>query len=817
MSTTITNLPETSKVNDSDYLVLDQPDKTVKSTVSNFLTDTGVVLATQLKDTDGATKYPELQISRWRDEGDPRGWGAVGDGITDDTASFTNLETNIQDRIIDLKGKSYLVTKSFTNNKYINGSFLLGTVSKTPIGDLDYKNDVLPLIEPGSCSKYSTRHTLRRTEGAGGVYAVIQGCCYDEVNDKIFTLSSTSAYGYCINAFSVTNAGELGTYDRTRSTYLGHQGLGLQRLADGSPVLWSSQPYADGSADQCVSMENILTYSGTTNGVTEGFITWQLFPATNDSGSSTPTVSTCGKYLIAKKTGSDGLTTTVRVFDILAMWENKTTKTDYSSDYLVEFTYQKPSADIFTQDLACDGHYIYILESGTAVGVANSIMVFRLSGEYVYTVDITTVGDSEAEADDDNSPAYKEPEAIYISIDKGVQTLTLGLCTYKGVEANGKNVYLFDLGRTTSIVHTSSSVSISDSVALHSSGNTSYKFGAKTYNNTYHWTVNSSRKGVITNVDNPVLALDGGITGGLQLASNGSEGMSNSWCSRHQADSAEGPRAILMKSRSGVVSTDSYGAVVKGDRLGTFVWGGDTGSNYALAATIQCNVMGAPVNGGVPTALYFGTTDASGSLAHRWVLTESGAFRPSGTNMYDLGTSSNTVKDLYINNSPIITSDRNYKQDEVALSATELAAGLAIAEGIKTFKMKAAVSTKGTDARVHIGIIAQEVQAAFEALGLDPFAYGILCQDTWEDVYENETAIRMVETSVVIDDETGETEIQYIPEEYETGNKVLVKEAGTKLSVRTDELMFLVVRAMQTQYDEKLATLEERLAALESK
>ncbi|HCJ8320405.1 TPA: hypothetical protein NV660_003982 [Escherichia coli] len=54
MSTTITNLPETSKVNDSDYLVLDQPDKTVKSTVSKFLTDTGVVLATQLKDTDGA-------------------------------------------------------------------------------------------------------------------------------------------------------------------------------------------------------------------------------------------------------------------------------------------------------------------------------------------------------------------------------------------------------------------------------------------------------------------------------------------------------------------------------------------------------------------------------------------------------------------------------------------------------------------------------------------------------------------------------------------------------------------------------------------
>lgn len=91
MSTTITNLPETSEVNGSDYLVLDQPDKTVKSTVSNFLTDTGVVLATQLKDISGATKYPELQMSRWRDEGDVRGWGAGEEGFN---AAMSELSAN---------------------------------------------------------------------------------------------------------------------------------------------------------------------------------------------------------------------------------------------------------------------------------------------------------------------------------------------------------------------------------------------------------------------------------------------------------------------------------------------------------------------------------------------------------------------------------------------------------------------------------------------------------------------------------------------------------------------------------------------------
>lgn len=36
----------------------------------------------ELIDPDGAIKYPELQIARWRDTGDVRGWGAVPGGVT---------------------------------------------------------------------------------------------------------------------------------------------------------------------------------------------------------------------------------------------------------------------------------------------------------------------------------------------------------------------------------------------------------------------------------------------------------------------------------------------------------------------------------------------------------------------------------------------------------------------------------------------------------------------------------------------------------------------------------------------------------------
>lgn len=39
------------------------------------------ILRSELADPDGATKYPELQMARWRDEGDARGWGEGESGF----------------------------------------------------------------------------------------------------------------------------------------------------------------------------------------------------------------------------------------------------------------------------------------------------------------------------------------------------------------------------------------------------------------------------------------------------------------------------------------------------------------------------------------------------------------------------------------------------------------------------------------------------------------------------------------------------------------------------------------------------------------
>src|SRR3546814_20492370 len=44
-----------------------------------------------------------------------------------------------------------------------------------------------------------------------------------------------------------------------------------------------------------------------------------------------------------------------------------------------------------------------------------------------------------------------------------------------------------------------------------------------------------------------------------------------------------------------------------------------------------------------------------------------------------------------------------------------------------------AIAHKGDDARLHAGVLAQEVHDAFIAEGLDGFRYGLLCYDTWDE------------------------------------------------------------------------------------
>lgn len=105
-------------------------------------------------------------------------------------------------------------------------------------------------------------------------------------------------------------------------------------------------------------------------------------------------------------------------------------------------------------------------------------------------------------------------------------------------------------------------------------------------------------------------------------------------------------------------------------------------------------------------------------------------FVPLPDNTLTLGSAGLRWTTVYATTGTINTSDRNDKQQIADLTAAEKAVGQALKGMIKTFKFNDAVAQKGTNARVHFGVIAQDVKAAFEAQGLDANKYGVFCSDT---------------------------------------------------------------------------------------
>jgi hypothetical protein len=112
-------------------------------------------------------------------------------------------------------------------------------------------------------------------------------------------------------------------------------------------------------------------------------------------------------------------------------------------------------------------------------------------------------------------------------------------------------------------------------------------------------------------------------------------------------------------------------------------------------------------------------------------------------NSYDLGHSSVRWDDIYATNGTIQTSDRNEKQDIAELSDAEQRVAVAAKGLLRKFRWKDAVAERGDEARTHFGIIAQDLQAAFAAEGLDAGNYAMFIHSTWTDEETGEEKSRM--------------------------------------------------------------------------
>lgn len=139
----------------------------------------------------------------------------------------------------------------------------------------------------------------------------------------------------------------------------------------------------------------------------------------------------------------------------------------------------------------------------------------------------------------------------------------------------------------------------------------------------------------------------------------------------------------------------------------------------------------------------------------------------STDNTATLGGPSKRWSQVYAGAGTISTSDRNTKTEIGSIPDEVLNAWEEVS--YFRFKFKDAVTQKGTQARFHIGLIAQEIEEAFIRHNLDAFEYGILCYDEWAETVDEE------------------------------GNKV---PGGTRYSIRSDECLMLEAALMRRKLEQ---------------
>lgn len=233
---------------------------------------------------------------------------------------------------------------------------------------------------------------------------------------------------------------------------------------------------------------------------------------------------------------------------------------------------------------------------------------------------------------------------------------------------------------------------------------------------------------------------------------------------RAQSESRPGTRSVWQFSYAGDVVksvTSDYVGMKNRNDAGVVMRGDELFSPY-ITDTVSL---------GSPTYSFtrLRTTD--------WAIDTFGIV-PVQDGIKNAGSASNRLGTIYAATGTINTSDARLKTDVRPMSEAEIAAASDLSSEIGFFRWVDSVDNKGEDAREHCGTTVQKAIEIMQKHGLDPFNYGFICYDAWDEQVE-------------LNDETGEV-LHTIP-------------AGDRYSFRFDQLSLFLSRG-----------IVERLKKLES-
>ncbi|MDB4614655.1 tail fiber domain-containing protein, partial [bacterium] len=331
--------------------------------------------------------------------------------------------------------------------------------------------------------------------------------------------------------------------------------------------------------------------------------------------------------------------------------------------------------------------------------------------------------------------------------------------------------------------------------------------GTKSEINFAQTAVTNYRIGVPASTDALVFTY-GASTERMRIDSSGNVGIGSSPVSW-----SNGMRALELKGYSGTtkqgsIAFDSHsganGYNLISTDTGNMVFYNGTTNRASAVETMRLDSSGNVAIGGVgvvaPSGIRFVVYGSGSGGAGLYF--GSGILAPTNNagglsdNTVDLGTASYRFNDAFVTNGVTAGSDGNLKQDIEALSDAEQRVAVACKGLLRKFRWIDAVEAKGDDARIHFGIIAQDLQAAFEAEGLDAGRYAMFMSNTWWETQTEVAAVEAVEATE--DTEAIEAVDAYTrTDTYDTAEEAPEGATErTRLGIRYSELLAFIIAAI---------------------
>jgi hypothetical protein len=278
---------------------------------------------------------------------------------------------------------------------------------------------------------------------------------------------------------------------------------------------------------------------------------------------------------------------------------------------------------------------------------------------------------------------------------------------------------------------------------------------------------------------------------------------------------------ISLYNKTAVIASDNYGTYL-GDSILHMAAEGDTNASFIITndgGTKQIHkIVANPTTGNVDNHtlgmqsnhatqsrsfidVYWRVVDNTGALLFN--VSASGDIgiarhaTPVSDNFSNFGGASKRWKEIYAATGAINTSDAREKTSVTSPNEALMRAWGKV--DFKAFQFADAVEKKGESARIHFGVIAQQVADAFASEGLDASRYALFCYDKWDDEYED---VEVVDVEAVLDEHGNELKPAVTHTE-----KRLVTPAGDRYGIRYSEALALECAYQRWRLDKLEAKL----------